>query len=113
MTLSGCLEVRDVFLGQSEVVRHALSHLVQQFLILREARHQELLLALQLRSVQYHLRAHLMQLALLLHPLDQLGHVLDRQLDTQAGRVQFVDEFLGVAELGPALVGRVTAIFPR
>ena len=54
-----------------------------------------------------------MQLALLLHPFDQLGHVLNRQLDAKAGRMKFLDKFLGVAELGPALIGCVAAVFTR
>ena len=54
-----------------------------------------------------------MQLALLLHPFDQLWHVLDRQLDTKAGRMKFLNQFLGVAELCPTLIGCVAAVFTR
>ena len=111
--LSGRLEVRDVLFCQPKVVRHALFHLIKQFLILCEACHKELLLTLQLGSVEYHLRAHLMQFALLLHSLDQLGHVLDRQLDAKAGRMKFFNQFLGVAELGPTLIRCVAAVFTR
>ena len=54
-----------------------------------------------------------MQFALLFHPFDQLGHVLDRQLDAKAGRMKFFDELLGVAELCPTLIRCVAAVFTR
>ena len=54
-----------------------------------------------------------MQLALLLHSFDQLGHVLNRQLDAKAGRMKFFNQFLGVAELGPTLIGCMAPVFTR
>ena len=54
-----------------------------------------------------------MQFALLLHSFDQLGHVLNRQLDAKAGRMQFLNELFWVAELCPTLIRCVAAVFTR
>ena len=97
-------EVLNVLLCHFQVLSHTFAHLAQQFLVLPETRHQKFLLLLQLRGVKNDLRAHLMQLALLLEAFDQPWHIFEGAFHTTACCVQLLDQLFRVTVALFALV---------